>query len=296
MFKQYMHIERFGNTEVQGIELGECYIFPKLDGTNGSIWIHDEKFHAGSRKRELNIDNDNAGFYSAMIDNGPIHLFLSENENLRLFGEWLVPHTLKTYKNDAWHKFYVFDVYDDSQEKYIHYNEYQPLLEKYNINYVPPLCIIKSATYDNLLTELNNNTFLIKDGAGIGEGIVIKNYNFVNKYGRTTWAKIVSNWFKSEHTKKLGPVIKDMGVLVEEKIVSEYINDHFVNKVYAKIVNEMEGWGSKYIPRLFNTVYYDLVQEELWDICKKYKNPTINFKTLYSLIILQIKQIKPELF
>ena len=35
-FRQYMHIERFGNEEVLGIELGESYVFPKLDGTNAS--------------------------------------------------------------------------------------------------------------------------------------------------------------------------------------------------------------------------------------------------------------------
>ena len=32
-FKQYQHIERFGTTEVQHIELGECFVFPKIDGT-----------------------------------------------------------------------------------------------------------------------------------------------------------------------------------------------------------------------------------------------------------------------
>ncbi len=29
MFIKYPHIERIGNTEVEGIETGECYVFPK---------------------------------------------------------------------------------------------------------------------------------------------------------------------------------------------------------------------------------------------------------------------------
>ena len=37
-FQQYMHIERYGNDEVQGIDIGELTIFPKLDGTNASVW------------------------------------------------------------------------------------------------------------------------------------------------------------------------------------------------------------------------------------------------------------------
>ena len=36
-FREYTHVERYGNDEVQGIEYGELYIFPKLDGTNASV-------------------------------------------------------------------------------------------------------------------------------------------------------------------------------------------------------------------------------------------------------------------
>ena len=30
-FQKYMHLERFGTDEVDGINLGECHVFPKLD-------------------------------------------------------------------------------------------------------------------------------------------------------------------------------------------------------------------------------------------------------------------------
>ena len=33
MFLKYMHLERYGNEEVDGIEQGTTYVFPKLDGT-----------------------------------------------------------------------------------------------------------------------------------------------------------------------------------------------------------------------------------------------------------------------
>lgn len=35
-FKKYMYIERFSTDEVQGIELGKCYIFPILFAINKS--------------------------------------------------------------------------------------------------------------------------------------------------------------------------------------------------------------------------------------------------------------------
>jgi hypothetical protein len=28
-FRKYQHLERFGTSEVQNIELGDCYVFPK---------------------------------------------------------------------------------------------------------------------------------------------------------------------------------------------------------------------------------------------------------------------------
>lgn len=110
MFKKYQHLERFGNTEVSQIELGECYVFPKIDGTNASVWITDGVIMAGSRTRELSIESDNAGFYAWVIEQDNIKRYLNQNPTHRLFGEWLVPHSLKTYRQNAWRKFYVFDV------------------------------------------------------------------------------------------------------------------------------------------------------------------------------------------
>lgn len=299
MFKQYMHIEKFGNGEVQGIELGDCYIFPKLDGTNASVWIDENGLNCGSRKRQISLDADNAGFCD-YINNGPKYdnfvEFLGNYSDLRLFGEWLVPHSLKTYSQNAWRKFYVFDVYDDFKERYLSYHEYYETLQEYEIDFIPAMSILKNSTYERFLVELQNNMFLIPDGKGIGEGVVIKNYDYHNKFGRQCFAKIITNEFKEKHQKAMGPNVKQFKELIEQDIVDKYVESHLVEKVYAKIVNECDGWNSRYIPRLLNTVYYDLVNEELWNIVKKMKNPTINFKTLNQLTIIKIKQLKHELF
>ena len=297
-FRPYMHIERFGNDEVQGIELGKCYVFPKIDGTNASVWLSADGISCGSRRRELTVDEDNAGFCRwATVDSfEAFDMFFDKYPFLRLYGEWLVPHSLKTYREDAWRKFYIFDVYDCVNDIYLDYDFYMPIIDKFGFDYVPPLCVMNNATYDSLLIELNNNGFLIKDGCGVGEGIVIKNYDFANRFGRIVWAKIVTNEFKEKHTKELGPTVKNMKEMVESEICEKYVTKHLVDKTYSKIVNECGGWNSKYIPRLLNTVYYDLVNEECWNFVKANKNPTINFKTLNGLCINKIKQIKPELF
>lgn len=299
-FRKYQHIERFGTDEVDGIEFGKCYIFYKIDGTNASVWLDKEgKVKAGSRNRELTLENDNAGFYNAIINDERIINYLNTHPSHRLFGEWLVPHTLKTYRQDAWRKFYIFDVCLDKEDglEYIPYDIYKPLLEEFNLNYIPPLAIITNPTYESLIKCLEKTgQFLIEDGKGIGEGIVIKNYDFYNKYKRQTWAKIVANEFKEKHHKEMGcPEIKTEK-MIEEKIVDDFCTESFIEKEYTKIVIEQNGWQSKYIPMLLGRVFSELIKEESWNIVKKYKNPKIDYKTLNALVIRKIKETKKEVF
>jgi hypothetical protein len=293
-FLKYQHLERYGNTEVEGIEVGTCYVFPKLDGTNGSVWW-DDGVKAGSRNRELALDNDNAGFMNAMVVDKTIVSFLYNEPDLILYGEWLVPHTLKTYNDDAWRKFYVFDVFDRKKERLLSYDEYSEGLVAAGINVIAPIAIIKNGSIDHFTECLSKAHYLVKDGEGAGEGVVIKNYDYQNKYGRQTWAKIVGNEFKAKHHLEMGaPVIGCE--IVEEKIASKYVTQALVDKVEAKIVNEMGGWSSKYIPRLINTVWYDVVTEETWNFVKEFKNPKVDFKVLSHYVTAKIKELKKELF
>lgn len=299
-FRKYQHVERFGTSEVEGIELGICYVFPKIDGTNSSVWLNENgELRAGSRNRELTYDKDNAGFYNAISKDERILNYLKNHPTHRLFGEWLVPHSLKTYRDDAWRKFYIFDVCVDNDSEvgleYIPYDIYKPLLEEFNLDYLAPIRVVKNGDYENFIRCLDQNIFLIKDGQGAGEGVVIKNYDFYNKYKRQTWAKIVTSEFKEKHHKKMGaPIIENK--MIEESIVEEYITLAFVEKEYSKILNDNDGWSSRLIPQLLSRVFYELINEEIWNAIKKFKMPTINFKTLNSLTTNKIKQIKPEIF
>jgi hypothetical protein len=299
-FLKYQHLERYGNTEVEGIEVGTCYVFPKLDGTNGSVWLDPskpfgEKFCCGSRNRELSLDNDNAGFMKAMFDDDAVVPYIYQNPSHVLYGEWLVPHTLKTYNDDAWRKFYVFDVFDRKKERLLSYDEYSEGLVTAGINVIAPIAIIKNGSIDHFTECLSKAHYLVKDGEGSGEGVVIKNYDYTNKYGRQTWAKIVTNEFKAKHHIAMGaPVVG--GEIVEEKIAAKYVTQALVDKVHAKIVNEMGGWSSKYIPRLINTVWYDVVTEETWNFVKEFKNPKVDFKVLSHYVTAKIKELKKELF
>ena len=295
-FKKYQHVERYGTTEVEGIELGTTYVFPKIDGTNSSVWLDNEGIiQCGSRNRQLTDGKDNAGFREYVFSNENILKCVSETK-LRLYGEWLVPHSLKTYRDNAWRHFYVFDVMEeleDGTERYLPYEEYSTIMEKYGLDYILPLCSIKNASYESYINQLDKNVFLIQDGKGCGEGVVIKNYDYKNKFGNIKWAKIVTSEFREKHAHEMGHTDKPIlgKSMIEETIVDKYITSALCEKVKAKIIEENKEWSSKYIPMLLNMVYYDLVNEDCWHFIKENKFPTINFKTLQSLCFGKTKQL-----
>lgn len=295
MFVKYQHLERLGTDAVDGIEVGITYVFPKLDGTNAQLWWEEGQLMAGSRNRVLSLDNDNAGFYNWAVTQKNLVELVKAHPTRNFYGEWLVPHSLKTYRDDAWRKLYVFDIWDREQDRWLHYEEQAKIYEEFGVEYLPPISIHKNAGMDDYLKTLDKNVFLVQDGQGVGEGVVIKNYDWSNRFGQVVWAKLITSAFKEVHHKAMGaPVIG--GSLVEEKIVVDFVTQHLVDKVHAKIVTELGGWQSRYIPRLLSEVYYDLVNEELWNILKAFKQPRIDFKVLQSLAIQRIKELKPELF
>ena len=295
-FRKYQHLERFGTNEVLNIHLGETYIFPKIDGTNGSLWHDEYGLKAGSRNRELSLENDNQGFYEWAFGQENIIAFLADNQNLVLYGEWLTPHSLKTYRKDAWRKFYVFDVMEHDTGNYLSFKEYEPLLRTYDIEFIPPLSVCVNGDYERFVKHLEGNNYLIEDGKGAGEGIVIKNYGFVNKYGRTTWAKMVTSEFREKHAKEMGAPTANMKSPIEHLIVDEFVTSALVDKVFDRIRIENDGFNSRDIPQLLNTCFYDLVREDAWQVVKKHKNPTIDFSALQHLTYQKVKQLLPTIF
>lgn len=300
-FKPYIHLERFGTQEVEGIEHGMCFIFPKVDGSNASVWLNNKgEICAGSRTRQLSLDHDNAGFLAWVIQQDNLKAYLFANPTHRLYGEWLVPHTLKTYRKDAWRRFWIFDVAkvdpNTHDEIFISYDAYNEELEKFKLDYILPMFRIENVNLDYLMGALEKNTFLIDDNSGVGEGVVVKNYDFINRYGRTVWAKVVRQSFKEDNAKAFGINTIRLGTGVEQQIVDEFVTPAMIDKVMAKIVNEKGTWQTKFIPQLLNVVFYDLVKEETWEYLKKHNLPTINFQTLKALTIRKIKQEQAQLF
>jgi len=291
---KYQHVERIGKDEVDGILVGNVYIQPKIDGSNGQVGI-DENGHlyCASRNQVLSESVTNQGFWNYVQEGSASFLkYLQDHSSHILYGEWLVPHSLRTYRKDAWRKFYTFDVWDKDGERYLQFDEYASALESCGIEVIPVLAMISNPTEEKLLQFVQSNTYLIEDGKGCGEGVVLKNYLFANRYGRTTWGKIVRNEFKEENRRTFGYPEVSM-TSVEARIAEQFVTVGRLEKVKSKMLGE---WSNRRIPEYLNRVWHEIITEEAWNILKEYKNPTINFKALNRLVTSRIKELDSETF
>lgn len=310
-YKSYQHVERLGRADCEGVLEGIVYVQPKIDGTNSCVWLgQDLRLHAGSRRKELSLENDNAGFYATFKENRRLIEYLLEYPERIIYGEWLVPHTIKSYRPDAWRKFYIFDVYDTDEHKYLPFSTYAESLENYiksedNIEIVPLMAILENPTQEGLTELLKSNHYLMDDPSAIGEGIVLKNYNYSNKYGRTIWGKIVAEEFfgakkslrtKNHETKTSGDF--------EEMVANKYITEPVIRKEFAKVLNEVAPNGEitrdnqgKIIGMTLNKVYDAFLEDELLEVIRKNKKCTINFLMMRRCSDSRVKEVlKEELF
>lgn len=273
MFRKYEKVVRFGKEETDGILNGECYIFEKIDGANASVWVEDGQITCGSRNRELDEGESFRGLVKYVQNNQSIKELLAKYPWLRLYGEWLVKHSLE-YPKMAYNKLYIFDVYDHVEERFLRFPEYELILDAWEIPYLTPLAILENPTQDQLGELLGTTKFDIPHG----EGIVIKNYDFVNRFGNCVYAKMVTEYFQeAHHLKFTAPRYEE----VEVRIASQFITEARVRKIIGKIEDTTNRKADiKDTARVLNTVYHDLVEEDMWEIVKKFKAPTVDFGRL----------------
>ena len=295
-YKKYQHIEKIGTTEVEGILNGTCYISYKIDGTNSVVWYDKDtnSIRFGSRNRELSLDNDNANFMQTLTSDvellRKLKLLFNKFPDAWVYGEWLVPHTLKTYEKDAWRKFYIFDIRLDDNT-YVCYDEYSPILNEIGLDYIPILAKLENPKIEELEALLDKTgDFLIDNG--LGEGIVIKNYQFLNRYGRRTWAKMLTEDFKNNKQKSRSEFkqAKEEDNL-EYLIIRRTMTSEHILKEKSKIEEIKGDWSSKYIFELLGRVFNEWFKDNWEIILKKFKYPTINFKKLKQFSDEYVKEV-----
>lgn len=286
-FRKYNKIYRLGAEETLGILVGKCSITEKLDGANLSVWLGDGmEIRVGSRNNDLTAKRDdfNGAVHYCNAHQG-IKDLLYKMPKYRLYGEWLVKHTIN-YKETVWKKFYLFDIYNEETEEFLPQEFVQAYGKDYGIETVPDLGVIENPTYEQLEAIIKEKSCL----GEIREGIVIRNIEFKNTFGDFCYGKLVREDFKEANAIVFGGNNKHSDTYWEVYVMNKYISLARVQKIMNKLQPEInEKLSEKHTPRIIESVYHDMMTEEIWDIQKKAK--TLDFDVLKRVCGKKIKQI-----
>lgn len=286
LFRTYPKIHRLGKEETEGILDGPVTVQEKVDGANVSIWLRDDGSIAyGSRTRELGDDDFNGfGTYVKSKTKELLEWFNNFGTNTRLYGEWLVKHTI-TYPDEAYKEMYLYDIYLETLDDYADQHDVKLSAEKLGFKY-PQLFV-----YDEILTEEQIKEFVGKSFIGAnGEGVIIKRLDFTNKWGNMVYAKLVHEHFKESNAIVFGGNNKHSETYWEMYVVNKYCTLSRVTKIMQKLQPEVDHkLDMAETPEMIGRCYYDLIMEEIWEIVTKV--PALDFKKLKSLCGKKFRQI-----
>lgn len=270
--KHYMDIERLKPSFVEGFEVGDDIVIQeKIDGANFSIRYdkEDNSVKAFSRKKELNFSNNLRGAWewSQKLSVDLIKSVL--RDNLILFGEWLVPHTVK-YPDDKYQNAYFFDVYNTETEEYLTQDKVEKIINDLGLTYVPVFYIGKFTSWDHVKSYIGKTEM----GGEYGEGIVVKNQTKLNNSNTRLpfYTKIVCETFCETKAHSHNKVV-DMAKMVDREravtLTETVVTKARVTKLINKMVDEgiiREDWDAHDMgtiaKNLGKAVYYDCKKEE----------------------------------
>lgn len=289
-FKSYPKVHRLGKEETDGILDKPFTIQEKIDGANVSIWLEKGIIKCGTRTRALPDDESFNGFTEYVKSNPLILEWLQNNPGTRLYAEWLVRHTI-SYPETAYRKIYLYDIYNDVEQNFY----LQPLVEiaakSMGLEY-PQIF-----SEDKKLTEAEIKEFVGKSlvpQAALGEGVVIKRWDFLDKWGNSCYAKVVHEKFKEANAIVFGGNNKHSDSYDEMYIVNKYCTLGRVQKIMNKLQPEKDRrLDLENIPEVSGRCLHDMITEEAWEIFQKGK--TIDNRKLKGLATRKFIQIYKDI-
>lgn len=305
---KFLHVVRLDEIPDLLTAKGDKYVFPKLDGANATVWADNEGVvHAGVRNRELTMDDDNAGFCKHAMESEtmePIRRFCVDNPFMVVCGEWLGGKAghIKSYLNK---EFYVFDmklatVPNSGTEKhfgYLPYNSYFKALAKYGYKYIiPPLRVYQNGvpvTIEDIARVADANHFNLPTDV-VGEGVVVKNYSYLSRFGNYEQGKIVRAEFKERKGQKLNKSITEDSN-IEQAIVDDLVSSSDIQKCINKVSDilgeEFSKNNGKMVGMVMEMAFSDLLSEEARVIAKKYGKYPIVFNKVKKYVYAKARPV-----
>lgn len=296
--KKYTDIIRYGKSTTEDVLHKGDYITitEKIDGANTSF-IKDDSNELGvscfSRNTPVNKDNTLRGFYQWVNDNiVPIKDKL--NPNYRYFGEWLIPHKV-IYKKEMYNNFYLFSIWDEKTEEYLSDEIVKSEATKLGLKQSEYFYEGEFISFEHLMSFVGKSN--ITETENTGEGVVVKNINYKDRYGKQIFVKLVSEKFAEVQKQKLP---KNPNINTKEKeLIDSVLTTARVRKLIYKLVDEgllkenFDITDMGCILKLLGSTVYDDIMKEESDLFIGYEENNIK-KTIGKKIPSVIKIVLKE--
>ena len=252
-------------------------ITEKIDGANSSFCVDDNELGIScySRRQKLDPSNRLRGFYDFILD-VIVPMKDKLNPNYRYYGEWCCSHTVQ-YKPEAYKKFYLFSIWDEEADRYLSDEIVKSEADRLGLTLIPYLYQGEYISYEHLMSFVGKSDLTLEPNTG--EGVVVKNVSYLDRFNRQIFVKLVSEKF-SEVVKQKPP--KDPTVNNEFRdLIRSVLTEARVEKLINKLVDEgvlkedyaIEDMGI-ILKNLGNRVFEDIMKEES-DLLKNYEEQNI---------------------
>lgn len=302
-YKSFHHVLKVDKPDVEGVLHGTLEVFPKIDGSNGEMFAKDGKVCYGSRKREVTCEDDNANFANYMSNSTndeivAMRQYVLDHPNYIVYGEWLggvdgmkFTGSLKGYTEGG---FIVFAVFDIESGRYLRYDEWHDDIAAIYHLVVPRIAILTDPTIDDVVALLDKTDYLRPEG-NPGEGIVLYNYDFYDKWNHFAGiVKLVREDFLNSKSRKSKAREAKAAGETEREFVEEFCTVSEISKAQAKVMVAMgvDEWTNDkaLIGRTMNEVVTSVIEDNLVDfIFKKKMKVDMSFGNVRNLINQKVR-------
>jgi hypothetical protein len=203
-YRSYIEVKNWGEEGTEKMAQGHCYIFPKLDGIKGSMWMHKNVLQVADNEGQIRMEDEDSiksSLFTVAYNCVRIIQFLQSHPTCRIYFVWLRPEHIKTYMPEALSRIYITDVVVHEEHsiregtislpRYISYDTYAKWLYDAGLGElcVPCICDGINITEEKIKFLADNDNYLILKNKAPGAGIIIKNYYYVDQ-GKQIFAKL----------------------------------------------------------------------------------------------------------
>jgi len=232
--KKFTDVVRLGHKSTLGVLNEGDYIIiqEKLDGANASFKRDGNKIRAFSRRQELSEENTLGGFYEFTQSLNVDRLL----DGVIYFGEWLNPHKVKYPEYQK--QFFLFDIFNTYTSEYVNFSMVEDEAKRLGLNLIPVFYKGEYKSFEHLQSFVGKTLLggMLGD-IPTGEGIVVKNTQYRDRFGNQVYTKLVTDAFR-EVQKQKAPKDPKIELTQEQIFVNQVVTEARVEKMLYKFVDE----------------------------------------------------------